>query len=83
MKVLELLDAPVEPAHQEEPQRQTVRDDQAVLREVLLAEIAVKRFQKRADAIEDVGPGLSVPARGVSKDPPARPYYDVAPERTL
>jgi hypothetical protein len=23
------------------------------------------------------------PARGVSKDPPARPYYDVAPERTL
>ena len=24
-----------------------------------------------------------IPARGVSKDPPARPYYDVAPERTL
>jgi hypothetical protein len=23
------------------------------------------------------------PARGISKDPPARPYYDVAPERTL
>jgi hypothetical protein len=23
------------------------------------------------------------PAGGVSKDPPVRPYYDVAPERTL
>ncbi len=25
----------------------------------------------------------AAPARGISKDPPARPYYDVAPKRTL
>ena len=36
-----------------------------------------------ADLNDDEKRSWIFPARGVSKDPPARPYYDVAPERTL
>ncbi len=50
--------------------------------------VSPKRAPKIGDGTVIWGLGVNqsfptAPARGVSRDPPARPYYDVAPERTL